>query len=160
MGDKPWHDAVLHECIVRECCYVPDDPRQTLRNLLQWEATTALDPLVSGAAQELIERGRQIERKKSAWAAFLEARARLIHEWTGVKSDDRIAFDLSMDGPFQVKLIREGTKNAPMAGPGAAGEAGGPPRADDEGAGADGARGEFSRAAGAPDQCRADEKAN
>jgi DNA-binding NarL/FixJ family response regulator len=47
------------------------------------------------------------ETKMPAWSAFLEARARCIHEMTAEgKSDAQIASDLSLDGPSQVQLIR------------------------------------------------------
>jgi hypothetical protein len=34
-GDK-WHEAVLHECMRVESCYVSDDPKQTMLNLINW----------------------------------------------------------------------------------------------------------------------------
>jgi hypothetical protein len=77
------------------------------------DTVIALGKVYDAAYDRGFQAGLEKGRTKPAWAAFLEARARLIHEWTGVKSDDQIAFDLSMDGPFQVKLIRGTTKNEP-----------------------------------------------
>jgi hypothetical protein len=57
-----WHNAVLDACMIRECCYVPDDPALTIRQLLEWEAQTALDPAVSDKAQALIRRGWEERR--------------------------------------------------------------------------------------------------
>jgi hypothetical protein len=48
-----WHKAVLDACMVREGCYDSTDPEKAVRQLLDWEYQTAIDPAVSEAAQVL-----------------------------------------------------------------------------------------------------------
>lgn len=60
---NPWHDAVLEQCMSIECCYREADPRGTVKDLIDWHAQLATDPLVSSKAQALIERGRAMVRE-------------------------------------------------------------------------------------------------
>jgi hypothetical protein len=33
---QKWHDAILHECMMTEACYVESDPLQSVKNLVSW----------------------------------------------------------------------------------------------------------------------------
>ena len=52
-----WREAVDHELSV---CHMTasDDPRESIKRLIDWHCAVQIDPDVSSAAQELIERGR------------------------------------------------------------------------------------------------------
>lgn len=58
--DNAWKEAVIEACVVNHLSWDEDDPRATLRNLINWETKVALDPKVSKAAQDLIELGRYL----------------------------------------------------------------------------------------------------
>jgi hypothetical protein len=71
MPPSPWTEKKI-EGLVLELDYLcanrwihfdPNDPVSSLRKLLEWEVQTALDPAVSKAARDLIERGRQEQLK-------------------------------------------------------------------------------------------------
>jgi hypothetical protein len=55
---NPWRDAVDHELSTLHMV-ASDDPRESIRRLIDWHCAVQIDPLVSSAAQELIERGRR-----------------------------------------------------------------------------------------------------
>ena len=55
---NPWRDAVDDE-LVSLHMVASDDPRESIRRLIDWHCAVQIDPLVSSAAQELIERGRR-----------------------------------------------------------------------------------------------------
>jgi hypothetical protein len=55
---NPWRDAVDHELSTLHMV-ASDDPRESIRRLINWHCAVQIDPLVSSAAQELIERGRR-----------------------------------------------------------------------------------------------------
>lgn len=57
---NPWREAIIDQLV---CLHIyrrehDDNPRMALHDLLAWEVTIALDPLVSSGARELIQRGR------------------------------------------------------------------------------------------------------
>jgi len=53
-----WRDAVDDE-LVSLHMVASDDPRESIRRLIDWHCAVQIDPLVSSAAQELIERGKR-----------------------------------------------------------------------------------------------------
>jgi hypothetical protein len=53
-----WRDAVDHELSTLHMV-ASDDPRESIRRLIDWHCAVQIDPLVSSAAQELIERGKR-----------------------------------------------------------------------------------------------------
>jgi hypothetical protein len=55
---NPWRDAVDDE-LVSLHMVASDDPRESIRRLIDWHCAVQIDPLVSSAAQELIERGKR-----------------------------------------------------------------------------------------------------
>jgi hypothetical protein len=55
---NPWRDAVDHELSTLHMV-ASDDPRESIRRLIDWHCAVQIDPLVSSAAQELIERGKR-----------------------------------------------------------------------------------------------------
>jgi hypothetical protein len=55
---NPWRDAVDHELSTLHMV-ASDDPQESIRRLIDWHCAVQIDPLVSSAAQELIERGRR-----------------------------------------------------------------------------------------------------
>jgi hypothetical protein len=55
---NPWRDAVDHELSTLHMV-ASDDPRESIRRLINWHCAVQIDPLVSSAAQALIERGRK-----------------------------------------------------------------------------------------------------
>jgi hypothetical protein len=55
---NPWRDAVDHELSTLHMV-ASDDPRESIRRLIDWHCAVQIDSLVSSAAQELIERGRR-----------------------------------------------------------------------------------------------------
>ena len=59
LTEAAWKEAVLEACVVACIGFDENDPRKTLANLLNWEASIALDPAVSSDARALIERGRK-----------------------------------------------------------------------------------------------------
>ncbi|MFY8038888.1 MAG: hypothetical protein ACOVN4_04385 [Bosea sp. (in: a-proteobacteria)] len=68
---NPWRDAVDHELSTLHMV-ASDDPRESVRRLIDWHCAVQIDPLISSAAQELIERGRrealeQPEQEPVAW---------------------------------------------------------------------------------------------
>jgi hypothetical protein len=68
---NPWRDAVDHELSTLHMA-ANDDPRESIRRLIDWHCAVQIDPLVSSAAQELIERGKrealeQPEQEPVAW---------------------------------------------------------------------------------------------
>ena len=66
---NPWRDAVDHELSTLHMV-ASDDPRESIRRLIDWHCAVQIDPLVSSAAQELIERGKreaQMEQEPVAW---------------------------------------------------------------------------------------------
>lgn len=77
-----WYLAVTDECVI--CCigWDDNDPRKTLKSLIDWNVKMALDPLVSGDAQALLQRGRDEEAE--VWKAASEISLRLIE---GLKAD-------------------------------------------------------------------------
>jgi hypothetical protein len=69
---NPWRDAVDHELSTLHMV-ASDDPRESIRRLIDWHCAVQIDPLVSSAAQELIERGKrealeQPDQEPVAWA--------------------------------------------------------------------------------------------
>lgn len=50
-------DAVEDACVIAWVNFDPDDPRKTLRDLISWNTSIALDAQVSSDAQELVDRG-------------------------------------------------------------------------------------------------------
>lgn len=58
--NNPWKDAILNELIVIGIYSEKhdNDPRLALNDAIKWNVATALDPLVSELAQELIEHGK------------------------------------------------------------------------------------------------------
>jgi hypothetical protein len=73
---NPWRDAVDHELSILHMV-ASDDPRESIRRLIDWHCAVQIDPLVSSAAQELIERGRrealeQPEQEPVAWAVYCD----------------------------------------------------------------------------------------
>lgn len=55
-----WKTAVIDACVVSWASWDLNDPRATLRALIAQEVSTALDPLVSQAAADLMARGRRV----------------------------------------------------------------------------------------------------
>jgi hypothetical protein len=55
---NPWRDAVDHELLTLHMV-ASDDPQESIRRLIDWHCAVQIDPLVSSAAQELIERGKR-----------------------------------------------------------------------------------------------------
>ena len=53
-----WKEAVIEACVVACIGWDENDPRKSLKNLLDWEVSIALDPRVSAQAQALIDLGR------------------------------------------------------------------------------------------------------
>ena len=72
---NPWRDAVDHELSTLHMV-ASDDPRESIRRLIDWHCAVQIDPLVSSAAQELIERGRrereQPEQEPVAWMVYTQ----------------------------------------------------------------------------------------
>jgi hypothetical protein len=69
---SPWREAI-GEALVVNCLdgIRPDEtPETALARLVQWEVQAALDPAVSAAAAELVERGKALTTlsKEPAWA--------------------------------------------------------------------------------------------
>jgi hypothetical protein len=91
---NPWRDAVDHELSTLHMV-ASDDPRESIRRLINWHCAVQIDPLVSSAAQELIERGRReaLEQPEQTcncrWVGDVqtqqctlhEAHVDAIHEW-------------------------------------------------------------------------------
>jgi hypothetical protein len=55
---NPWRDAVDHELSTLHMV-ASNDPRESIRRLIDWHCAVQINPLVSSAAQELIERGKR-----------------------------------------------------------------------------------------------------
>lgn len=55
---NPWRDAVDHELSTLHMV-ASDDPQESIRRLIDWHCAVQIDPLVSSAAQELIDRGKR-----------------------------------------------------------------------------------------------------
>jgi hypothetical protein len=60
---NPWRDAVDDE-LVSLHMVASDDPRESIRRLIDWHCAVQIDPLVSSAAQELIERALEAALEK------------------------------------------------------------------------------------------------
>lgn len=60
LNDAFWREAILDECTLTNTPFHEVQPRKTLHDLIQWHVHTALDPKVSEAAQELINRGYKV----------------------------------------------------------------------------------------------------
>jgi hypothetical protein len=74
---NPWRDAVDNE-LVSLHMVASDDPRESIRRLIDWHCAVQIDPLVSSAAQDLIERGKREalepeQEPKSTWQKLYEA---------------------------------------------------------------------------------------
>lgn len=52
-----WMEAVIDACVCAHIGWNVNNPRETLNKLIDWETSVALDPRVSSAAQELINKG-------------------------------------------------------------------------------------------------------
>ena len=62
-----WKEAVIEKLVV-DCIYADRhefDPEKAINDLLTYEIQIALDPAVSQAARDLIERGRLLERQEA-----------------------------------------------------------------------------------------------
>lgn len=58
---NPWKEAVIDALIIGHIYREKheNEPRQALADLIHWEISVALDPAVSSAARDLMERGKQ-----------------------------------------------------------------------------------------------------
>ena len=74
---SPWRDAVDDE-LVSLHMVASDDPRESIRRLIDWHCAVQIDPLVSSAAQELIERGKREALEQSEQERGPELRELLI----------------------------------------------------------------------------------
>lgn len=72
--DGPWHEAVLHECMRVESCYVKDNPKQTLLNLINWHCQAERD--LQPAAQTAVPEGWQLVPVEPVTEMVMAARAR------------------------------------------------------------------------------------
>lgn len=52
-----WKEAIIEACVVNHISWDENDAIKSLANLISWEVQVALDPKVSKAAQDLIDRG-------------------------------------------------------------------------------------------------------
>ena len=55
---NPWRDAVDRELTTLHM-FASDDPRESIHRLIGWHCAEQIDPLVSSAARDLIERGKR-----------------------------------------------------------------------------------------------------
>jgi hypothetical protein len=55
-----WKEAIIDECCVTEIGWDENNPRESLKKLIDWHVSVALDPRVSQAAQDLVNRGRRM----------------------------------------------------------------------------------------------------
>jgi hypothetical protein len=55
---NPWRDAVDRELTALHMV-TSDDPRESVHRLIDWHCAVQIDPLVSSAARDLIERGKR-----------------------------------------------------------------------------------------------------
>lgn len=55
----PWREAVEEELVACGNMTASDDPRESVRRLIDWHCAVQIDPAVSSEAQALIERGRR-----------------------------------------------------------------------------------------------------
>jgi hypothetical protein len=54
MFDNEWKEALIEECMLSAITWYEDDPKKTLRNLIQWNVDVAEDPRVSGAVESIL----------------------------------------------------------------------------------------------------------
>jgi len=78
-----WKEAVIEECIVRHLSWDENDPRMTLRALINYEVQLALDPRVSKAAQDLIDQytDGHLDWNKASVQTGTAYEKRLIDQW-------------------------------------------------------------------------------
>jgi hypothetical protein len=89
---KRWKNAVLDYCAIHFVEPNMDDPNATLGEVIHTAETQATDPTICGAAQALIERGRQ-ETLQSRRDQFICAAL------TGVLTDPSVGGDLYSEVP-------------------------------------------------------------
>ena len=70
--DGPWKQAVINELVVAHIYQAKHDtdPRRAVQDVISWNVDVALDPLVSGDAQKLIDRGAAEEQKRCCSLIF------------------------------------------------------------------------------------------
>jgi len=78
-----WKEAVIEECIVRHLSWDENDPRKTLRALINYEVQLALDPRVSKEAQDLIDQytDGHLNWNKAKHSTRPFTQKRLIDQW-------------------------------------------------------------------------------
>lgn len=76
---NPWKEAIIESCVVSHLSWDETDARKSLANLISWEVQTALDPLVSKSAQELIDKGREQAVPTPLRELAIQARAKTYH---------------------------------------------------------------------------------
>ena len=64
---NPWREAVIDALVVDHIYSAAHDadPRKAVNDLLAYESQMALDPLISEAAQALIDKGRDLQQQES-----------------------------------------------------------------------------------------------
>lgn len=59
MREETYEGIIDEALVMRHLGVASGNPRYDLKRILDWEVATALDPLVSSFAQDLIDRGRK-----------------------------------------------------------------------------------------------------
>lgn len=91
MKHNPWREAVI-DALVESWIYNEshvDNPTKAVADLLAWEVQMASDPVISTAAQALIERGRQEASPEVCICAAVRAEDGTI--WRGHRHHDAMA---------------------------------------------------------------------
>jgi hypothetical protein len=59
-----------------------DDPRESIRRLIDWHCAVQIDPLVSSAAQELIERGKREALEQPVTISVVRSAVAIVAAWS------------------------------------------------------------------------------
>lgn len=60
-------NVLEHECDMCWIRYDPENPRKSLKDVIDWHVQISLDPTVSSSAAELIKRGREELMRELFW---------------------------------------------------------------------------------------------
>jgi hypothetical protein len=107
-----WRDAVDGELASLQMV-ASDDPQESIRRLIDWHCAVQIDPLVSSAAQELIERGKREALEQPVTLAVVRSAVAIVASWSArtkalrdFEPADRFAIGEAID------TLRAGLKRA------------------------------------------------